>query len=42
MLHSGVVVGNKEYAYGGHDKRGLTGVYYTKYAQVQHFHIHTY
>jgi len=24
------VVRNKEYAYGGHDRRGLTGVYYTK------------
>jgi len=29
LLHSGVVINNKEYAYGGHDRRGLTGVYYT-------------
>jgi hypothetical protein len=34
LLHSGVVIGNREYAYGGHDRRGLTGVYYTKYAQI--------
>jgi hypothetical protein len=30
LLHSGVVINNKEYAYGGHDKRGMTGVYWTK------------
>jgi hypothetical protein len=30
LLHSGVVVNGKEYAYGGHDRRGLTGVYWTK------------
>ena len=29
LLHSGVVINNKEYAYGGHDRRGMTGVYYT-------------
>ena len=31
LLHSGVVIGDREYAYGGHDRRGFTGVYYTKY-----------
>lgn len=30
LLHSGVVVNGKEYAYGGHDQRGLTGVYWTQ------------
>jgi len=30
LLHSGVVINEKEYAYGGHDKRGITGVYWTK------------
>ncbi|KHN98626.1 UPF0326 protein hag1 [Metarhizium album ARSEF 1941] len=30
LLHSGVVVNGKEYAYGGHDKRDVTGVYWTK------------
>jgi len=30
LLHSGVVIKNKEYAYGGHDKRGVTGVYWTR------------
>lgn len=33
LLHSGVVIGDREYAYGGHDRRGLTGVYWTKPAQ---------
>jgi hypothetical protein len=30
LLHSGVVIGDKEYAYGGHDRRDVTGVYWTK------------
>lgn len=30
LLHSGVVINGKEYAFGGHDKRGMTGVYWTK------------
>jgi len=30
LLHSGVVINGKEYAYGGHDKPGMTGVYWTK------------
>ncbi|KAI1329674.1 DUF862-domain-containing protein [Xylariaceae sp. FL0255] len=29
LLHSGVVINGKEYAYGGHDKPGETGVYWT-------------
>ncbi|KAK7193452.1 hypothetical protein DPSP01_000015 [Paraphaeosphaeria sporulosa] len=33
LLHSGVVIGDREYAYGGHDQRGLSGVYYTKPGQ---------
>lgn len=30
LLHSGVVVNGKEYAYGGHGHPGVTGVYWTK------------
>ncbi|KAH8910644.1 DUF862-domain-containing protein [Coniochaeta sp. PMI_546] len=30
LLHSGVVINDKEYAYGGHDRPGVTGVYWTK------------
>ncbi|KAI9849526.1 MAG: hypothetical protein M1837_004146 [Sclerophora amabilis] len=30
LLHSGVVVNDKEYAYGGHDQPGKTGVYWTR------------
>jgi len=28
LLHSGVVVNGREYAYGGHDRPGVTGVYW--------------
>lgn len=30
LLHSGVVINDREYAFGGHDRQGLTGVYWTK------------
>lgn len=30
LLHTGVVINDKEYAYGGHDQRGVSGVYYTR------------
>jgi len=30
LLHTGVVVKRREYAFGGHDKRDITGVYFTK------------
>jgi hypothetical protein len=30
LLHSGVVVGDREYAFGGHDQLGVTGVYWTR------------
>jgi hypothetical protein len=30
LLHSGVVVGDKEYAFGGHNQLGVTGVYWTR------------
>lgn len=30
LLHSGIIIRNKEYAYGGHDKRGVTGVYWNR------------
>ncbi|KAK5115951.1 hypothetical protein LTR62_000407 [Meristemomyces frigidus] len=30
LLHSGIVINDKEYAYGGHNRLNTTGVYYTK------------
>jgi deubiquitinase DESI2 len=30
LLHSGVVVNDKEFAFGGHDQAGISGVYWTK------------
>jgi hypothetical protein len=30
LLHSGVVVGDREYAFGGHNQLGVTGVYWTR------------
>lgn len=35
LLHSGVVINDKEYAYGGHDQPGLSGVYWTKFVKTQ-------
>lgn len=34
LLHTGVVINGKEYAYGGHGREGLSGVYWTKPGQV--------
>jgi len=34
LLHSGVVISGREYAFGGHEKRGVTGLYYTTPKQV--------
>ena len=28
LLHTGVVVNGREYAFGGHDRKGITGVYW--------------
>ncbi|KAF2722740.1 DUF862-domain-containing protein [Polychaeton citri CBS 116435] len=30
LLHSGLVINDREYAYGGHARRNVTGVYYTR------------
>ncbi|KAF2461085.1 PPPDE putative peptidase domain-containing protein [Lineolata rhizophorae] len=30
LLHSGVVIKDREYAYGGHDRAGVSGVYWTR------------
>ena len=30
LLHTGVVIGDREYAYGGHDRHGMSGVYWTR------------
>jgi hypothetical protein len=30
LLHSGVVIGQREYAYGGHDRPRVSGVYWTR------------
>ncbi|KAF8249466.1 DUF862-domain-containing protein [Wilcoxina mikolae CBS 423.85] len=30
LLHTGVAIGEKEFAFGGHDRHGVTGVYWTK------------
>ncbi|KAF2276022.1 DUF862-domain-containing protein [Westerdykella ornata] len=30
LLHSGVVINGREYAYGGHDQPGVSGVYWTR------------
>ncbi|KAI9738581.1 MAG: hypothetical protein M1834_008085 [Cirrosporium novae-zelandiae] len=34
LLHSGVVIGEREYAYGGHNKPNASGVYWTKPRQA--------
>lgn len=34
LLHSGVVINNREYAYGGHDQPGVSGVYWTRYERL--------
>ena len=30
LLHTGIVIKDREYAYGGHDRPGVSGVYWTK------------
>ncbi|KAF3905431.1 hypothetical protein ABW20_dc0101683 [Dactylellina cionopaga] len=30
LLHTGVAINDREYAFGGHDRRGVTGVYWMK------------
>jgi hypothetical protein len=30
LLHTGVAIGDKEFAFGGHDRLEVTGVYWTK------------
>lgn len=30
LLHTGVAIDDKEYAFGGHDRRGRTGVYWMR------------
>ncbi|KAI5815989.1 PPPDE putative peptidase domain-containing protein [Pyronema omphalodes] len=34
LLHTGVAIGDKEYAFGGHERPGVTGVYWTKPASA--------
>jgi len=34
LLHSGVVLNDREYAYGGHDRAARTGVYHTRAGQA--------
>lgn len=40
LLHSGVVIGTREYAYGGHDRPNLTGVYWTAPTQAPPGSVH--